>query len=227
MGCQGVGQQPNILRDNIRPHINAITTKGQIDKFDVRFYGEGAGNVQEKWVTVDSKSVSSGDAISAALYEQAYAQFRSIHGNATDDATTTEAYYALTGKKAILDDPTQMRTQALLNILGRTNPMQGDAVTLGSRLSPEMLNADGIPSGHMFTVLGTYQDQNEWRVTLRNPWGVYEPGANNVDGNWHPAAGTFNNDGIFSVPLAQVQEDFEAITYPAISKLSIPQLGMS
>jgi hypothetical protein len=236
-------EHPEIIKDNIKEHVDPNTGEVVPHQYDVRFYEQDQhGNTVEHWVTVNDSMLrdSNGNEDYAqtldndhdgkweqwvALYEKGYAVFKSETGDVDQGYDEIgqggwggEAYFAITGQQADADNPANMSDQELLDVLNRTNPADGDVVMLGSRGGNDsMLQAEGLPGNHMYQVLGTYTDPDsgEVMVTIRNPWGSFEPGMipdghggfttnENFDGT---------NDGIFSVPLSQVQRDFDLVTY--------------
>lgn len=56
--------------------------------------------------------------------------------------------------------------------------------------------AQGIVSGHCYTVVGVSEENGQKYVSLRNPWGNYEPGN---DGN---------DDGVFKLPVEQFIQQY-------------------
>jgi hypothetical protein len=242
-------EHPHVIRDNIKPHVDEPSGKTIDGLYDVRFYNQSpTGEAQEQWVTVNSSVLCDSQGhelyagaqdvdndgrqeIWAAIYEKAYAEFRKGDGTIDDGYQRVgegglgdEAYFALTGRRAFINDPSLMSHSELMAILNRTNPIHGDAVMVGSKSSDDVLVADGILSGHLYTVLGTYDDPqtNEPMVTLRNPWGMYEPGVGaNAQGDWYPPIGVLGNDGVFSIPVRQLRGDFDLITYPASSDFDL------
>jgi hypothetical protein len=102
---------------------------------------------------------------------------------------------------------------------------------VGSKDGKSGLVDEGIPSGHMYQVLGTYTDPTtgQTMVTLRNPWGCFEPGmVSNGDGTYS-TNGRFDgaNDGIFSVSLSQLQKDFDLMSYADDSKYNATNLRLA
>jgi len=244
-------EHPNVIRDNIKPHVDPTTGKPSNGLYDVRLYSQSpTGETQEQWVTVNSRLLrdSQGNElyaadqdidrdgkkeIWAAIYEKAYASLNRGKGTIDDGYQAIgqgglgdEAYFAITGRRAMVADPSEMDESDLVAVLSQANPVNGDSIMVGSKsLGSDQITIDeGIPSGHLFTVLGTYTDPdtNEPMVTLRNPWGLYEPGVySDEQGNWEPPIGTPNNDGIFSIPVSQLQDEFDLMTYPAQSNLKL------
>lgn len=246
-------EDPNVIRDNIRPHVDPASGKEVPHQYDVRFYEkDDAGNTSARWVTVNDAMLRDGNGNElyaqttdndkdgkweqwVSIYEKAYAVFSSENGNVDDGYDRVgqggwggEAYFAITGRDCNADDPTAMPKRDLEAILARTNPQDGDVVMLGTIGSNDsLLRADGLPGGHMYQVLGTSEGPNgETMVTLRNPWGSFEPGLTPDGNGGFVADARFDgkNDGIFSVPLSQVQRDFDLITYPERSELDMRDL---
>ncbi|MBN1959736.1 MAG: hypothetical protein JW841_02215 [Deltaproteobacteria bacterium] len=179
-----------------------------------------------------------------AVYEKAYGVFLSESGSADegyvrlegedvngdgvgDGGYVHDAYFAITGKVQNWDVPENMDTDELADILGRADIRGGDCIALVSnntgRGDVEDI-APGIPGGHAYTVLGTYEDPDtgELMVTLRNPWGMYEPGVSYVDGEEvHGSNFDGTNDGIFSIPIADVQKYFANVFYPEESNCDV------
>lgn len=249
-------EDPQILEKNIRQHVDPSTGEPAPGLYDVRFYKQDAeGNTVEQWVTVNDKLLRDGSGAEdyaqttdndhdgkqelwVAIYEKAYAKFKSQDGTVDDGYAEIgkggwggEAYFAVTGKTMNGSDPSQMDARSVASILGRTNPSDGDVVMVGSKSDDSGLVAEGIPSGHMYQVLGTYTDPStgETMVTLRNPWGCFEPGMiSNGDGTYS-TNGRYDgtNDGIFSIPLSQLQQDFDLMTYPDQSRYDAKPLALA
>ena len=80
---------------------------------------------------------------------------------------------------------------------------KGACITAGSRgMSDDEFAADGIPANHLYSVLGTEEDDGQRYVLLRNPWGHTEP--NKLKG-----------DGVFKIDLDEFRESFQHVCYAA------------
>lgn len=235
-----VTEDQEIIRNGVLPHRD---TRGNIvaGQYDVRLYVQGAGVAREQWITVSDIMLRDGGYNEAyaqttdndhdgawehwvALYEKAYAVLRGAgdvdrgYREAGKGGWGGEAYFALTGRPMLQRDPSMMDGGRLLDILDRANPADGSVVLVGTRGKSDREDiAQGLPANHMYQVLGTYADEwsGEPMVTLRNPWGHYEPNDSELmrTANGTVAADVEPNDGIFSIPLSQLQRDFDLVAY--------------
>jgi hypothetical protein len=69
---------------------------------------------------------------------------------------------------------------------------EGALVTVQTKKNP----GDGWVGRHVYTVVGTYEQDGQVMVTLRNPWGKGEPDGADL--------GPRENDGLFSIPADEL-----------------------
>lgn len=113
---------------------------------------------------------------------------------------------AITGHSVDTDDTAFTSVDTLRSKLSDAIS-HGRTVTAGINEYPWSSGSEdnGLPQGHAYTVLG--YDPATDRVTLRNPWGHGEP----VNASGQAADG--NDDGSFSMTLAEFDEYFSDICY--------------
>lgn len=143
------------------------------------------------------------------LLEKAYAKFQDLYGpddglsgyqDLGNGGSAHNVFRDVTGEPATRTSDFQTEQQ-LLDLVQRVD--EGQYVTVSSLV-------DGADPGwvgrHAYTVVGTYEDNGETMVILRNPWGRQEP-ENSVD---VPPGG---DDGVFAISAGELLQNIRSVQY--------------
>lgn len=209
--CYFLAAVGSVVADDPDAIRNAMRDNGD-GTYSVRFHKDNGDAV---WVKVDAdlpvdangklayaKGVDSdGDGkleLWVPLMEKAYAKFIDKYGpkdgvDGYEDigagGKASEAIATLTGKRASYQGIPASDSK-LEDLLSAAN--DGHAVVVNIDKTGE-----GWVGNHSYTVVGTYEENGETRVSLRNPWGYREPDAADK--------GIRENDGLFSVSLDELR----------------------
>ncbi len=193
-------QSPEVIK-------NAITDNGDgtytVKLLEPSNYGAEPTPVE---VVVDGQLTSSyaksatGTELWVGLLEKAFAQHKGGYeaiGNGGDPGYVMSA---LTGRD---DRYTQLSTSADATVFealkqALANGESAVACTYGKDRA-ELYSGSGLYAWHAYTVLAVSEENGEQLVTLRNPWGKSEPGA---DGQ---------NDGVFKLSVADYRKYYSAM----------------
>jgi hypothetical protein len=220
-----VAEDPKLIKDAIRDNKDGT--------YSFRFYADGPlGSLQPVWVTVDkdlpvdskgrlayAKGVDSDDdgklELWVPLMEKAYAKFKDKYGPEDDidgyadigrGGSCRKAIETLTGQSARYEKlpASDAQLQALLS-----GADSGAQVVVNTKSK----GSDGWVGNHAYTVVGTFEQNGEVMVTLRNPWGTTEPDAADK--------GTSKNNGLFSVSLDELRGHVQGVSSNAAKPASL------
>ncbi len=204
--CYMVGAFSAVAQQNPDAIKNAIKDNGDgtytVSFFENQGYGRAFKQVS---VTVDGDMATSASGTQrygksrekselwVGVLEKAYAEWKGGYETIGNGGYATEVLEALTGNRASATSTTATSTDALFSRIERASS-SGAPITAGThgKDSGVDYNGTGVYAWHVYTVLGTSQENGAKYVELRNPWGNTEPGN---DGK---------NDGIFKMKM----EDF-------------------
>ena len=129
------------------------------------------------------------------LIEKAYAQLKGTYG-ALDGGSPKEALEAIWGRAGVSETvgPLDAHWAAIKASLDAHLP-----VVVGSSLDPTLQKRTGIVDTHAHTVLRAFEAGGVKDLTLREPYGRYEP------------VGNGSKDGIFTLAMPTFGEHFDAI----------------
>lgn len=129
------------------------------------------------------------------LIEKAYAQLKGTYG-ALDGGSPKDALEAIWGRAGVSETvgPLDANWAAIKASLDAHLP-----VVVGSSLDPTLQKRTGIVDTHAHTVLKAFESGGVKYLTLREPYGRYEPGGNGP------------KDGIFTLAMPAFGEHFDAI----------------
>lgn len=193
--------QPERLR-------SMLEAKGK-GTYSVRFYKkDAAGKFQPILIPVDDELYAKGGrplyGSSGAqtklwwpLIEKAYAQSKGQLGyGGLDGGSPKEALEAIWGRAAASETVGALDANwaAIKASLDANLP-----VVVGSSLDPSLLKRTGIVDTHAHTVLRAFESGGAKYLTLREPYGRYEPAGNGA------------RDGVFTISMPVFGQSFDAI----------------
>jgi hypothetical protein len=132
------------------------------------------------------------------IFEKAYASWKGGF-DAIEGGMSATALEALTGAKpdffAVTSDS---KPEVLFGRIQEAVSGGGCVVALSKPWDP---SERGVVADHAYTLLGVEEKNGQRFVSLRNPWGEREPGADGRD------------DGIFSMPLEKFMTSFATVEF--------------
>lgn len=193
---------------NPRAVEEAITDHGD-GTYTVRFYEkQGRGPLRPVDILIDGDlptkadgklvygSARSGRELWPSLVEKAYATWKGGYGELSMGGYAGDALTALTGRPADFYNPIQELESRELWALMKAAHDEGRALVSGTG-GLEGVKVEGLVDMHMYSVVALSEENGEKVVTLRNPYGKTEPGA---DGK---------NDGVFRLSFREYRKYFE------------------
>jgi hypothetical protein len=215
--CYFMASLAAIAKDNPRVLENAIRDNGD-GTYRVRFYDDD-GRAHDETVDADFWVNARGrmrygrsltrDELWPALIEKAYAQWKGGYG-AIESGKGKDVFRALMGQRAnrvATADQTADQLWARVRSATRDGrPMVAD--TYGTE---KKYLRTGIADNHVYTVLGTQEEDGHRYVILRNPWAdtEYENGAYQTDVDDDGDGRVDGNDGIFRMRIEDFKRLFE------------------
>jgi hypothetical protein len=172
--------------------------------------GDAAG--KQAYVTA-AKS----DELWPALVEKAFAQWKGSYEAIGEGGWPAEALAAVTGQQVTTLDTTQTTpddlfaqitaaTQSKQPTVCYTYPNAGheaDFAATGTTVQSDGSLLSGVVDSHAYSIFGTSTQDGQRFVTLRNPWGMHEPGSDGRD------------DGVFKLPLEQFMKLYPSVSFTA------------
>lgn len=164
-------------------------------QYEVRFYEQTRGGPQEVKVRVDGALPQDGHGLVyggsrtqrelwVGLVEKAFAQWKGGYEVINQGGWPADALYALTGRASdSVDDLQHARASRVWSLL--TEATKAHHPMTAGTWSQEDFKRDyakvGLVDGHAYSVLGVSEKNGQQTVTLRNPWGEQEFGADGRD----------------------------------------------
>jgi len=149
---------------------------------DVRLYNARSGTLgdnKELWPTI---------------VEKAYAKWKGGYEAISNGGYMHESLTALTGHDTTYGDSSAGPEVIWKDV---TSALKDKRPILASTKFPsEAAVETGYVPGHAYTVMGASEKDGKKFITLRNPWGNGEPGADGKD------------DGVFTIDMAEYQRNF-------------------
>jgi hypothetical protein len=128
-----------------------------------------------------------------ALVEKAFATWKGGYSELSLGGIAGDALTALTGTEAEFYNPIQELESKDLWKLLQDAQQAGRPMVSGTGVTSE----EGLVPMHMYSVVSVREENGEKLITLRNPYGHQEPGADGKD------------DGVFELTLRQYRRHFE------------------
>ncbi len=170
------------------PREIAVRVDGTLPLEDgERVYG-GAREARELWVS---------------LVEKAFAAWQGGYEVINQGGFPEDTFYALTGRKSDYVGDLQRARASRVWSLMEAATKDGRPMTAGTWLQADFeadYEAVGLVEGHAYSLLGVSDVGGERTVTLRNPWGTTEFGADGRD------------DGVFTMSFDAFRRYFGDLT---------------
>lgn len=199
------------IRDGL---IRAVEDdQGRPTYFVVRFY-DAWGNPQD--IELDADLVRKGSRITYArsldttssheewwvsLVEKAYAKWHGGYEPIGEGGWAGDVMQAITGSTATYRSMKYMSDRSIYSAI-RSNLDRDRAVVAGTFGEDDDVDYSGthIYAWHAYSVLDAHEEDGEYTIKLRNPWGEVEPAGNGAD------------DGIFDLDMAEFRRLYKGLT---------------